>query len=542
MNKPVKSKVKSQKSKAVKHKNNSGFFFKALSLGFLLLLGTVFFAPLRAQELDKLEASSEKNIERAEELFSKLKKWQDEKDWENFFTFRDSYEEEVERLAAQIKEPQHLRLKAEYLLFRLKEFLGKKSKKDIFESFLSQVSAIKSATPKTLSFLKTAISELSAEPKRDIKRKLSSLYIKILKSSGSEYFLKSEAESFYLNEDLDNFVVLSKACLSLIEDKNQLKRNILNLIGRTSCDGFNQQCAPYFAEELFDKLDKDFDFSLNEDLLYIRGYNLERAFEYERALKIYEEFLKAYPGSLLFDEVALRSGFIYMYKLKDFDKAKIYFNKVAKRNTHAAEQLEIINKDQALSEFDYSQRAFWDFLSQEETCADGVLQVEARPFKAFIGEKIEIKSTSFLPETGCLAPEGLFLWSGDLGEVKITTNVPAFFTSFKKEGFKVLSLAERIPKGILGADAALINIYGLDISFKDDKDKNITFEAVIEPSLPEALLGFSWRIEKDNMMIAEVQERQFSRSFERSGDYALDLSIFFLGREIYTQRVPLVVK
>ena len=100
------------------------------------------------QELSELVAEKRKSesislgfefpegLQRSEDLLKELKALQEAKDWENFFSKKDPYREEITGLLKVIESPRHLKLKAKYLLFEVADFLGDKNKRQVLSSFL----------------------------------------------------------------------------------------------------------------------------------------------------------------------------------------------------------------------------------------------------------------------------------------------------------------------------------------------------------------------------------------------------------------------
>jgi len=86
---------------------------------------------LRQEDLreEALSLEAANKVKEAEELFGKLRAWQDAKDWEIFFENKDSYRTKIEELLKDVDFPLHLRLKARYLYFEVSSFLGQKDKK-----------------------------------------------------------------------------------------------------------------------------------------------------------------------------------------------------------------------------------------------------------------------------------------------------------------------------------------------------------------------------------------------------------------------------
>jgi len=168
----------------------------------------------------------------------------------------------------------------------------------------------------------------------------------------------------------------------------------------------------------------------------------------------------------------------------------------------------------------------------------GRLQIDSYPARAFLGQRVRLRSLSFSPDTGCLQPQGLFLWSGDLGEVKIATNTPGFQASFKKEGFKIINLVEVVTGNtFFGFDSCFLNIYRLEVIKKKVKGKSIELEVKVSPPLPESLLRVFWRAEKEGKAVWEKEGKTFSG--ELSSDCFLRVYLSFLGKVIYSKDISL---
>jgi len=479
---------------------------------------------------------NEEKLRKAEQLFGELKAWQDNKDWQSFFSNKDSHKETIIGLLKDVDSPSSLRLKAKYLVFELKSFLSEKDNKAVLNDFLEEVKNIKEADGDLLLLLRYAISDLTSKSNMQARRKLSSLYIKLLKSSSSKDLLRREAEAFRLSKDIDNFAAVSSAYLDLIDNNAELKNQILLFIEKACCDGFKDACAPYFTEELFTRLDEEFGEKPDEGLEYLRAYNLEKASEFDKAVNRYGDFISRFPESDLLDEVLFRLGFIYMYKMNNFAKAKDYFLRLKDKGFNAERHLIILDRQLDKDKISYNEKVFLDALmGRAELPRNAVLQIESQPSKVFIGDKLAIRSLSFSPDTGCLVPGGLFLWSGDLGDVRITTNMPDFSTSFREGGLKIINLAEKIPEGVLGFDSALIDVYKIEVKIDGRmyKGGEVNFKVNVEPCLPERFLSYSWKVSGVEDVIFQSDEKETSYYFFKQGDYAVELNLFFLGRDIY---------
>jgi hypothetical protein len=220
----------------------------------------------------------------------------------------------------------------------------------------------------------------------------------------------------------------------------------------------------------------------------------------------------------------------------------MYFRKLREEAFGVKKYLDILNGQYDSEALDYNQQAFLNVFLDPDAASGGVLQLESSAWRAFLGNKLSIESTSFLPDTGCLAPEGLFLWSGDLGDVRITTNTPSFSTSFKEEGFKVFHSVEKLKEGAVGADSAMIAVYKIDLSSLEAEGNKKHFKAVVQPPLPETLTTFSWKISKDAEPVAEQGRNSFFQAFNDPGTYDVELSLFFLGRKIQAQQASFTIE
>ena len=505
---------------------------------FIFFLILCFSSQIFSEETQRLEFSPQESLRKAQELYLQLKKWQEEKAWDKFFSLRSSYLTQIEEFLKAVKEPLLLRFKAEYLLLKVKALLDLKGKRKAKEIFLKDLETIKVAKPQFLSFLKEVLSEIPKEDKK-FKRKVSSLYVKLLKRCNSPEVLKKELELFYAQKDIDTFSKLAQNYLELIKEKKEFKKELKALIKNSICDGFKEICEPYLTEELFRRLSNIE--ALSEDWFYLRAYNLEKASEYEEAISVYKEFLKKFPDSLLSSEVFFRLAFLYMYKLKDFLQAKTYFMKLKDKGFDVTRYLNIIENKIAENELPYNEKMFLRALREEKASyLKGQLLIDAYPSRAFVNQKMDIKSISFSPDTGCLVPQGLYLWSGDLGEIKITTNTPSFSTSFKEEGFKIINLVELVSGNvILGFDSSLVNIYEVRIKKVKAKGDRIKLKAEFFPYLPESFLEFSWEIGKDGEVILEKKGKSISFKILYPSQYLVRVSLLFLGKEVYAQSFPL---
>lgn len=527
-------------------KNVKKAVITGLGIGvFLYIVFTPFSFTAETSSLNS-EAVSKGNITQAEDLFSQLKKWQDNKDWEDFFSNKDVYLSKITELLSNITSPGKDILKSKYLLFKVKRFLNDfKGRRQAFNDFIEAVRNVKEPSPEVFSFLRGAVADLKDRPGKNLYRKVSSLYINLIKKSQSKDLLKEEAEKFYLRGDMDNFSSIAKAYLSLINSKPEFSQEVERLIKESSCGGVKDKCAPYFAEELFDKYKDETGRPLNEGFTYLRGYNLEKSSEYSKAKDAYEDFIKRFPESRLSGEVLFRLGYIYMYKLRDFPKAKEFFGKLKGKGYDTDWELDVLDKGVGKKGLSYNEKEFFSALfGGDKAVRSNFVQAKSLPSRVFVGQKAKVKAVSLSPDTGCLTPEGLFLWSGDLGGVKVTTNTPEITTSFDSMGVKDINLVEEISDGILGYDSVLINVYKLDAEVlgNSQEGSQTEFRAKITPYIPEEFLSFNWEVEdKESQEVYRSSFPEFKYQFN-PGEYTASLNISFLSKDIFKRNFSFSVK
>lgn len=491
---------------------------------------------------DEQIKAAESKIARAEELLGQLKKWEEKQNWEPFFSNKDGYRKEIKGLLTDVNAGDFLNVKAAYLLVQLKEFFDVPDQTKAFENFLDEVKKINRAEKKTLVFLKDVILDLSEKTVLTQKRKLSSLYLSLLKASSSKGVLKKEAESFYNGGDIDNFAAVAESYISLIDDKKEFEKEAFNIVKKAGCYGFKESCAPYFTEDVFQKLVDKHGYKLEDHWMYLRGYNLEQALEYEKAVDVYKSFISKFSQSSFYPEVIFRLGYIYMYKEGQFSLAQDKFSDIEQRVEEATKHLDILtNRD--FQNMSYNEKTFFKSLFKErEVPIKGKLQLKSISAREFTGKKVKYESISFSSDTGCLSPRGLFLWSGDLGKVEISTNTPVVKTAFNQKGFKVVNLVEKLPEGVLGYDAILTNIYEVQLRPKKKgnyKKGEVNFNFELEPYFPKKMVKVFWKVaDNNNKTVLESKKNNFSYSFSEEGKFWVDFSLFFLGKEIYHDKYP----
>ncbi|MBN2831115.1 MAG: tetratricopeptide repeat protein [Candidatus Omnitrophica bacterium] len=249
----------------------------------------------------------------------------------------------------------------------------------------------------------------------------------------------------------------------------------------------------FYAENIFKKMEELWGMdAFDEELIYLRGFNLEKNKEYLKAKEIYSFLLKKYPKSLYFDEVTFKLGIISTYALRDPKSGREYFNKLADKKPVTSYSLSSLYQLGLLKQWegdfssakgyynkliDGSQGNFEDIVEPakerlKESEESASLEHNLKTFmdvalkKEFFGLNmskidlnsnfyrpakdagVEISASVYLSSSGCFNVEIQYLWSGDLGGAKPNIREPGFKASYKNEGTKVIGLVLVSPSGI----------------------------------------------------------------------------------------------
>jgi len=259
----------------------------------------------------------------------------------------------------------------------------------------------------------------------------------------------------------------------------------------------------FYAENVFKKIeDLGKEEAFNEELIYLRAFNLEKAKEYNQAKNTYLSLVQRFPGSAYADEADFKTAIISTYILRDikngrsyfeklaqkeapspqaiaslyqlgllsqweenFTSAKEYYNKLIERAkesfietvTQAKERIKEIEENKPI---DYNLKMFLDLsLKGENTVYDMTkLDLKASLYTPKRGQDLTISSNPSMPQAGCIQVEVRYLWSADLGKITPSLEQASFNTSFTGPGTKVINLVVVLPSGVLDRDIVLIDV------------------------------------------------------------------------------------
>jgi hypothetical protein len=241
----------------------------------------------------------------------------------------------------------------------------------------------------------------------------------------------------------------------------------------------------------------------DQELMYLRAFNLEKAKDYLGAKDIYLDLTKRFPQSGHNDEAIFKAGMIATYVSGDMKSGRVYFESLAKKekdvsaqgisslyqlgllsqwedNTVKAKEYynqlisravdnfqetvalagERLKEIEEAKPIEYNLKTFLD-ISLKENSLYNMAKSDLRSaiYKLNKGQQDEITSSAYLPESGCLQVELQYLWSGHTGSTRPSAKQASFNTSYTATGTKEINLIIVSPSGILDRNIDLLDIY-----------------------------------------------------------------------------------
>jgi tetratricopeptide (TPR) repeat protein len=260
---------------------------------------------------------------------------------------------------------------------------------------------------------------------------------------------------------------------------------------------------PSYAEKIFARIESlSSKAAFDEQLSYLRAYNLERAREFAKAKDVYIDLLSRFPNSSYYDKVNFKLGIISAYALRDIKGAREFFQKLAGKEIASPEVISSLYQLGLLAQWEEDlERAKANYLKLKEKAGDefkaclgpaeqrlneitenklldnnirSFLDVSLRDeYSTFNMSKVELKSsaynlkkgqeftmtaTAYPPESGCLQVVLEYGWVGDLGKAAPTSENSSFTSAYSEPGTKFIGLVVRTSAGIIDRSIDLIDV------------------------------------------------------------------------------------
>jgi TolA-binding protein len=423
--------------------------------------------------------------------YSQLKYLEEKQNWDEYFAKGNAYRDEITAFAKKAIDEtgstDALHLYSQLLLWQFhkgqEDALLDESLSNLMQSALEYSRQATDPEP-----LKKAADTLLAYGEKAKSRELYKIYVdKLVSANTKTEELSHIALSFYKEGNLDLSEYLYNIYIDRMKAETTKERFISDLINIARQFSYKDQGQrdPLYAEKIFKKIEetggKE---AFDQELMYLRGFNLEKIKDYLHAQEIYLGLLKLYPESTHAQELNFKIGIIQTYVLRDIEKGKIYFEKLAREQTanpwviSSLYQLGLINQwqgdsakardyynrlieksgselsavralaDERLKEIDgqksieYNLKMFLDVSLKEGNPVFNPAQIDLRS-SAYLpaqAQELNISAFAYAQESGCMQPQLKYLWSGDLGDAKPTSEQANFSTKYLHAGTKVINL------------------------------------------------------------------------------------------------------
>jgi hypothetical protein len=447
--------------------------------------------------------------------YYQLKYLEETQEWDEYFSNGNTYRDQITQSAQKAIDVTTAK-DASYLYARLILWRFHRDQQDAFEE--SALADLMRATfeysqvsPELLPLKDVADQLLSYGEKGKAKELYSSYVNKLVTQDIKDEELASIALGFYKegNPELSQLVYdiyIEKILKTYPKEKSiPLLIDIAKQFSYSAIGGKDEGLKDtIYAENIFKKIEgiggKD---AFDQELIYLRAFNLEKSKEYSQALNIYIDLIQRFPQGNHTEKATYKAGIIFTYILRDLKNGENYFEKLMNKESFSSYAIsslyqlgllsqwegdlikakEYYNKllGQAKEKFqetvnlakarlkeiegtkplEYNLKTFLDASLKEENKVFDMSKVDltSSPYKPKKDQEVDIGSSAYLGETGCMQVEPQYLWSGDLG-----TNNPssleqhAFNTTYTEPGTKAINLVVVSPSGIIDRNIDLIDV------------------------------------------------------------------------------------
>ena len=442
--------------------------------------------------------------------YSQLKYLEESQNWDEYFANGNTYREEIiqsaEKTTEATKPEDLLHLYARLILWRF-HF----DQQDNFASaaLSDLMNAVLDFSKETLSYqpIKEIADKLLAYGEKGKAKELYRTYVdKILQSSISNDRLKDTALGFYQERNLELAQLIYDAYIERMAKVYPKEKLIPILIDIARSFSYKDQDPKdtFYAEQVFCKIEelgtKD---AFDEDLIYLRAFNLEKSKEYSKAKDLYIDLMQRYPKTSHAQEADFKIGMIYTYILGDLATGRGYFARLAQKETPSPQavsslyQLGLLSQweqdyakakeyyrqliEKAKSDFsetvakaqerleeieeakpiEYNLKTFLDVSLKEEYAMFDMTKLDLRSslYRAKKDETVQITALPYTAESGCMQIELEYLWSGHTGTAKPSVGDATFSTTYIHPGTKEINLVVVSPAGVIDRNIDLVDVY-----------------------------------------------------------------------------------
>ncbi len=442
--------------------------------------------------------------------YEQLKFLEENNSWDEYFAKGNDYRDDIVNESdncikgADKNSPEYIY--AQLLLYKFHKDQQDSFADDSLEVLLGAAGEY-SKSAKDILPIKEAADTLLSYQETSAAKKLYNLYTQaLISSSGNEADLKDAAMKFYKEGNLDLSESIFTSYIGKIKESFPKDKFIEELkeIARLFSykDGSLNDIA--YAENIFKSLEEAGGLDVfNEELIYMRGFNLEKNKDFKEAKEIYNKLLAKYPNSKYYDKLVYKVGLISTYALRDAasgrenfgilaDKktagpysflslyqlgllkqwsnelasAKGYYSKLIEKANDQNADIVLLAKsrlqeiEDGAGIMDNSLKTFIDAALKQEyiNLNRSKVDVKSDMYNPQKEKNININSSVYLSSSGCFHVELSYLWSGELGLASPNQKEMGFNTSYKDSGTKMVGLVLVSPSGVEDYNFDLVDV------------------------------------------------------------------------------------
>jgi len=460
-------------------------------------------------------AQKKNNLEPFSNYFTGLTRYlqmkflEEKQAWDEYFSQGNNYRDEIsgslDKAVKATNSKEALNIYGRLVLWRFhydqQDVFSEQSLKDLLSSTVEYARSSQYLAP-----VKTVADTLVSYGEKQKAGQLYKLYMDKMVAAGTKAAeIKALAQGF-LNEGnielaqiaFDSYAKKAVETFPAEEKAAALKETAL-LFAWKEPEAKDGQYAEKIFKAMEDAAGKD---SFDEELLYLRAYNLEKIKEFSAAQNVYLELLSRFPQTKYAQISGYKIGLIALYIGRDESLARQYLEKASQAEPASPLALsslyqlgiltqweddltraqgyydklieragdgftEIVSSTnerlaeiKAAKPLDSNIRASLDMaLKPENSNLDmSKVQTNVSPASPAAGEEVIITSSAASPESGCTQVVLDYVWAGDLGKTKPSAEPSGLAVVYSDPGTKIISLVVMCPYGVLDRSIDIIDV------------------------------------------------------------------------------------
>lgn len=441
--------------------------------------------------------------------YQELKYLESTQNWNEYFDKGNDYRTQVESLAqktiAATQSANPINIYSRLLLWRLNKDQDNSAQEDILNQLMVAVADFSKQAENSAAIKDIADTFQSYGEKLKAKE-LYKIYVeKLVAADTDNASLEAAASGFYKEGNLELSEAIYDSYIDNLIKEGNKEKIISSLSSIAQQFSYSSQGLKdlLFAEKVFKKLEEAVGKeAFSEDLEYSRAYNLEKTKDYLHAKEVYMDLAKRFPNFKRIEEVNYKIAYFDIYVSRDLKAGKEIFEKLSGNNSTSAVAISSLYQLGLLSQWsqdnakakeyysklielskdsfqekvnlakerlkeindtlpmEYNLKTFLDVSLKDENKYYDMTKADLRstPFKLKTNESINVSSSAYNGDSGCMQPELQYLWSGDLGNVKTEISQGSFETKYQDNGIKEINLVVVSPTGILDRNIDLTDV------------------------------------------------------------------------------------